>query len=77
MASWVSLRISFLGSFEVVAVEERDLLGFMGGWGFLKVETLWETQLSREVGDLGFRIRDIVFTSVPSSSSSLVSMDEV
>ena len=43
-------------------MEERDLLGFMGGWGFLKVETLWETQLRREVGDLGFRIRDIVFT---------------
>lgn len=59
-------------------MEERDLLGFMGGWGFLKVETLWETQLRREVGDLGFRIRDIVFiTSVSSSSSSLVSMDQV
>lgn len=42
------------------AVVARDLLGFIAeGWG-LKVETLGETRLSREVSDLGFRVRDIV-----------------
>lgn len=43
------------------AVVARDLLGFIAeGWG-LKVGTLGETRLSREVSDLlGFRVRDIV-----------------
>lgn len=57
MAAWAILRISFLGSFELLAAAAAVVVR-----GFLKVETLWEkTQLrSREVSDLGVRVRDIV-----------------